>query len=204
MLKFTPEQIVLRAKWVAARNDTDYHLKWPNGGVDPGSFIPGHTLDGKNYLDCAGFVAWCTGYPRRLPGFPSTPSISGEYVNTDSMYEEAEGFKLKGKGYLGGQFFRKLFYPKPGCIVVYHSRRLLRFPFNPKVGHTGIVSWVAGDHLIKGLPYEELFRHTKVIHCSSSNNKKFGPGGAVAETSGSIWKGKKSLFLEFIGGNHGK
>ncbi len=170
-------------------------MKWPNGGSDPLAPRPCVKVlptDEYYVCDCVGAVAWFSGFPRRplssivgLPIFPDTPSIRGGWINTDSMYEEAERDHT---------WFQVLPQPELGCIVVYHSRSD-RFPKNPKVGHTGIVSFVPED-----LDPKTLFSNIKVIHCSSSNNRIFGKGAAVMETSGNAFKNKDALFLRFIYG----
>lgn len=218
IIPLTMEQIVERARAVLKAKETSYRLKYPNGGVDPRTPRPGMdffdpaTKSKLIVCDCAGFVAWCCGYSRKQTGtsnlvaFPDTPSVRGGWINTDSMIEESEGFKYANdrSTYPGGRWFKKLDVPKPGCIVVYHSRSD-RYPRNPVIGHVGIVVAVpaeAYDVKDREKYFGQDTRNSKspfrVIHCSGVD--KTG-GTAVRETSGLPWKGKRSSFLEFMGNN---
>ncbi len=200
IIPLTPKQVLIRARAVVKKEYCNYRLRWPNGGSDPSAPRPCVKAkpDDLYYgMDCMGFVAWCSGFPRKpmagqIPLFTDTPSVRGGWINTDSMYEEAEGFER----YPGGEWFDIQFTPEEGDIVVYHSRSA-RFLNNPKVGHTGIVSYVPP---VFSAWYDNWFKDIKVIHCSLGNNRKFGPGKAVQETSGLPWKNKNSLFLRFIHG----
>lgn len=194
-IRLGAEEILARARSILANKNISYRLKYPNGGSDPRKATPGDLFkgeDGKLRLvcDCAGFVAWCCGYPRRLAGFPDTASVKGivtggvhsNWINTDSMIEESEN----------GEFFKRLEKPVVGGIVVFHSNSKL-YPKNPKMGHTGIISGVPVE-----VPpdREDWFNLISVIHCSGVDKKS---GTAVRETTGKVWAGKQSYFLQWRG-----
>jgi len=214
IIPLTDTEIVQRARDILKLKNTCYRLKYPNGGKDPRTKHPAMSYASPELkrtilvCDCVGFAAWCSGFSRlqdgteQFPKFPDTPTISGGYINTDSMIEEALGFeRRKGQApYKGGTWFKVLANPKPGCLVVFHKRNSL-YPNNPLVGHVGVVSQVpaeAYDEKDRELYFKPNTRNHKygiqVIDCSSVD--KTG-GTAVREGSGSKWAKKKSLFLEF-------
>lgn len=170
-----------------------YHLQYPNGGTDPERSPQDEATGG---CDCIGFALNVKGLDRYQPGkFPDTDSISGGYINTDSMIEEAKsrGCKLNGKPVKGGQWFTVLDEPEDGCFIVGHSYRKKFPPFKKVVGHIGVVT-DASEWKTKGLA------GLKVVHCSPSNVKR--PGNvnrsAVWKTDGTIWKNYPELcFIRF-------
>lgn len=205
---------IARARSIMKLANTCYRLKYPNGGVDPRSLHPAADYNSPELkrtiktLDCSGWVAWVCGYSRlqngkgKFPAFPDTPGISGGYINTNSMIEEALGFNRRQglEPYVGGRWFSVLTHPVPGCIVVFHGRND-RYPKNPSVGHAGIVSAVPAEQY-EDKDREQYFRYNtrnhkygiQVIHCSSRD--RVG-GKAIAETDGHLWANRGSLFLKF-------
>lgn len=214
ILSFTPEQIISRARSIAKLKNTNYRLKYPNGGIDPRSPHPAATYADPTLkrttltCDCVGFALWATGTSRlhdgkgQFPAFPDTPTIAGGYINTDAMIEEAQGFnRRKGlKPYEGGRWFTVLKHPVPGCLVVFHRRSDL-YPSNPLSGHVGIVTEVPAEQYEEkdyNLYFKPNTRNHKqgiqVIHCSAVDKTS---GTAIRETSGASWANRKSLFLKF-------
>ena len=90
----------------------------------------------------------------------------GGWIFTDSM--EADIKSMSG-------IFNRIETPEIGCIVVYGAGN--------KIGHVGIVSEVKDGKM------------TKVIHCSSGNNKKFGD--AIQETSPVVFNRPDILWGRF-------
>lgn len=195
IVKRTPTEVVSLANMYVGDKRIHYHLEYPNGGTDPQ--LPPHDLQTGN-CDCIGFALNVKGLDRYQPGirpFPSTPSILGSSINTDSMIEEATTRLLKQKDgtYVeGGKWFRVLRDPTPGCFIVGHSfRKPLRL--KKTIGHIGVVTDVS-EYEHRGLA------GLQVVHCSSSNANR--PGNvnhsAVWKTNGTVWAGyPQRYFIEF-------
>lgn len=90
----------------------------------------------------------------------------GGWIFTDSM--EADIKSVSG-------IFNKIDTPEVGCIAVFGAGN--------KIGHVGIVSEVKNGKM------------TKVIHCSSGNDKKFND--SIQETSPSIFNRPDILWGKF-------
>jgi hypothetical protein len=194
----TNAEIVKRALNYVGDPRVRYQLKYPNGGTDPDE-DPQDKETG--FCDCAGFADNMAGFDRLQKGgkpqrwngskwvpaipFPDTPSVSGGYINTDSMVEEATLPKLKqknGKIVDGQKWFTVLEKPEDGCFIVAPSFRRRLPPFNRVIGHIGVVV-DSSEWETKGLA------GLQVVHCSSKNHKAKGNvnKSAVWKTDGTLW-----------------
>jgi hypothetical protein len=208
LLNFTNEEILSRAR-SCLRDDSKYRLPYPNGGADPSAAKPYARIliDGAtfNVADCIGFAVWCAGISRRflglgnMPPFPDTPSVSGGYINCQSMVEEARGFKRRTgqPDYVGGRFFKIVDKPVPGDFIVFsgnphgHIGIISAAPLDPpnlKMDQDGVDNWIKAD---SGSKRADL----QIIHCSPFNYKRTGK--AVAESHALPWKGKNAHFVHF-------
>jgi hypothetical protein len=120
-----------------------------------------------NECDCSGFAVWALGMSR-MTNHPLYLKFNQGWINTDSICLDAK----QSTG-----FFTEISQPRVGCLVV--------FPKNSDYGHVGIVSDVANNETIK------------VIHCSSSNYKKFDD--AIQETSPEVFDVPDRIFAWFDG-----
>jgi hypothetical protein len=137
------------------------------GGIDPTSPTPA-SID--NACDCSGFVCWCLGISRKTD-HPLYVRFNGGWINTDAIVYDA---------YHPTGLFFPLEQPRVGCLWVFPSRRPKR-PY----GHVGIVSAMS-----KG-------KVTKVIHCSSSNFRRYGD--AILETPPTVFQVPDTLFVWYVG-----
>ncbi len=120
-----------------------------------------------NKCDCSGFVCWVLGLSRKT-NIPFYQKFGG-WIYTDSMTADINS---------PAGIFEKINVPEEGCIVVYPS------PQKGKVGHTGIVSQVVNGKM------------TKVIHCSSGNDGKYGD--AIQETSPAVFNRPDIVWGRFV------
>jgi hypothetical protein len=120
-----------------------------------------------NECDCSGFAVWAL-HMSRMTNHPLYLKANGGWINTDSICLDAR----QSTG-----FFTEILQPRLGCLVV--------FPSNSAYGHIGIISEVVDNEI------------TKVIHCSSSNYKKFGD--AIQETSPKVFDVSERIFAWFDG-----
>lgn len=215
LLNLSNEEIVARARKAMKFSDTTgvkYHLEYPNGGSDPNTEHPFALLNEKGakfwVADCIALALWSAGIPRRfmgsetVPQFPDTPNISGGYINTTSIVQEAKGFPRRAgqTPYKGGRFFKIVETPRPGDLLVF-SGRTKDYPNNPKHGHIGVISSVPAEApaIITSPDYWITFdtrNHRaplRVIHCSSSGGKH--DNHAVKETHAKSWFQKGAIFV---------
>ena len=104
----------------------------------------------------------CSGFVAWAIGIPrQLPPGTGAWLQTDSYWQ---GGRTAGEGLFDAVDERRV---EPGDLVVYPDR-------NGKQGHIGIVSVV------------EEGRATRVIHCSSGNDRQFGD--AIRETGPEVFR----------------
>ena len=91
----------------------------------------------------------------------------GGWIYTDSMVADVNS---------PSGIFEKINTPEVGCIVVYGA--------GAQIGHVGFVSEVTNGKM------------TKVIHCSSGNDKKFSD--SIQETSPAVFNRADALWGRFV------
>lgn len=152
-------ELVARAK-SALRQGTTYRL---GAGAPPSSPSP---ADQSHACDCSGFVLWALGVNRYQPLFQFLYKELGYYwMNTDGMIADARNptglFSVADK-------------PLPGDILVYpsnyYAKKLGWKGSGPRIGHTGIIA----ETIQSGVS-------NQVIHCASSNMKKFGDAIGITD-----------------------
>lgn len=161
ILSLQQSDIVKRAN-LALNWAIKYHLEYPNGGTDPEAPDCSALLDKQKVADCVGFAAWCAGFDRLNPKFP----LYDGYINTDSMIEEAT---------TRGNWFNVHDDPAEGDFIVAASYRPKLTPWRRIIGHIGVITQVAGDHL-------------DVVHCSPSNYTYTTGRSAIEKTTDAIWR----------------
>lgn len=185
----TPAQIVERAQAGMAWRDSKgnyvrYNLKDYNGGYNPDApDVPGvkHPKTGYYVSDCLGFAyAWVFKRPRKVPGFNRGGTVD-DWVNTDSIVEDAMG--LKGKP-AGNELFMRTWVPRVGDLVVYRSRwRRLAGVLKKDWGHIGLVVRVPDNF---NPSVEKEWDAMQVIHCNKSSSDRLGR--AIVRSSGTIFR----------------
>jgi hypothetical protein len=144
-------------------------------GLGRGGRVPHNPtpFDADGYCDCSGFVAWSCGVDRYQP------QLRGEYVETTNIVRDA---------FHTARLFMHAAVGVPGYIIVYPDREIPN-PAKPREmitvqGHVGIVSAV-----------DTRGRVTKVIHCSSGNEKH--RGYAIAETEPTVFFDHAAVLVKF-------
>lgn len=121
--------------------------------------------DEQSCCDCSGFVAWVFQYYRYQPTFAWLRALNGGWMNTDGIYEDTR----QPTG-----LWSRSDEPRAGDVLVYPSRGYARKQAlgadGPTMGHVGVIV-----HEAPG---------TKVVHCSSGNQRKFDR--AIAETDAEV------------------
>lgn len=121
--------------------------------------------------DCAGFVAWASGFDRFQRDFP----FYGGWINTDSalgIWDAHAQIWHPAKGW-----FEFLDAPEPGCWICYPSIDIDNDGDRDRIGHVGLVSEVSR-------PW--AWGTTKVVQCSSTHSRLTG-GRSVVETNAALW-----------------
>lgn len=165
------ESRVARAKHAATKKCT---YKLGRGG-----FNPSHPLDpawDKGRSDCSGFVSYVL-MTRRNP----KPGRNF-WLETTAIYHDA--IKPQRDGTRGGNVFRQISYPVPGCLVVYPDR-------NGSEGHIGVVVEVLKEP-IEGTQVVVYQYHT--IECASGLLGRIGKAIRLRKHAQELFSRKGAIF----------
>lgn len=161
----TIQELLSRARSASGKK---IRYKLGAGGLSPQAPLPANI---SSECDCSGLVCWALGVSRRTD-HPLYVKFNGGWLNTDGIVHDAK--TVTG-------FFQSLDKARPGCLIVYPSRKQ-----PARVGHVGIVTKAGVD----GKPLA-------VLHCSSGNFRKFGD--AIRETGPDVFAGPATIYAWFEG-----
>ncbi len=148
---------------------------WTPGALADDPWTSMHGFDDAS--DCWGFVSWCLGLPRHVPGFNrgKWATVSDD-ANTDSAIEDAEHLR---------QMFVLASRPEPGDLVVFPSVREPKTRKRLRIGHVGII--VDASRCLEWDPSLPAYDRLEVVQCQASTRP------AVKKGSAAGWLGRESF-----------
>lgn len=166
MRPMTVSELLARARSAQGKG-TIYTL---GGGVNnPKAANP---KDVNGACDCSGYVCWALGMKRFQPDNPFYKGFNGGWVNTDSMFADAN---------TAVGFFHKLPVPVVGALLVFPKQK------GAVAGHVGIITGVDAS----------TGKVLSVIHCSSGNFKK--TKDAIQDTPPTVFTAPNTIAIWYEG-----